>query len=316
MRVPDAVRTVAEQVAPAWLAELPSVVADLSREWSLTVVGEPLGGGTRSYVARVRTAGGADAVLKVSVPEDDGPQRISALRAADGRGYALVLRADTARCAVLLEALGPSLDALGWSPEQQIDALCATLRRAWRAAPDTAPSVLRGVLRAKADALGELVARLWEEQGRPCSARVVGRALSYARRRAADPAEPAVVHGDPHPGNLLQIRIARPGAESGFVFVDPDGFVAPRAYDLGVVVRDWCPQLSTGDARATAWGYCARAAAQTGAAAQAVWEWGFLERVSSGLYACSLGLADIGEPFLATAERLTPDRTRTTISAW
>jgi streptomycin 6-kinase len=182
---------------------------------------------------------------------------------------------------------------------------------AWRAAPDAAPSVLR----AKAEALGELVARLWEEQGRPCSARVVGRALSYARRRAADPAEPVVVHGDPHPGNLLQIRIARPGAESGFVFVDPDGFVAPRAYDLGVVVRDWCPQLSVGDARTTAWGYCVRAAAQTGAAAQAVWEWGFLERVSSGLYACSLGLADIGEPFLATAERLSPDRTRTPISA-
>jgi streptomycin 6-kinase len=144
---------------------------------------------------------------------------------------------------------------------------------------------------------------------------VVDQALACARRRAADPAEPVVVHGDPHPGNLLAARVARPGAESGFVFVDPDGFVAPRTYDLGVVVRDWCQQLSVGDARATAWGYCAQIAARTGVAAQAVWEWGYLERVSSGLYARSLGLADIGDPFLATAERLTPDRTRTTISA-
>jgi streptomycin 6-kinase len=311
MRVPHAVRTVAEQVAPGWLAALPELVAELAREWSVAVVGEPLGGGTRSYVTRVRTAQGTDAVLKVSVPDDDVPQRINALRAAEGRGHALVLRADVARCALLLEALGPGVAALGWPPEQQIDALCSTLLRAWRPARDAS----RPVLRSKADALGVLVARLWEEQDRPCSARVVDRALAYARRRADDPAEPVVVHGDPHPGNLLQVKAARPGAESGFVFVDPDGFVAPKAYDLGVVVRDWCLQLSGGDARATARGYCARAAARTGVAAQVVWESGFLERVSSGLYARSLGLARIGDPFLATAERLTTDRTRTTISA-
>jgi len=200
---------------------------------------------------------------------------------------------------------------LGWPPERQIDALCSTLLQAWRPAQDASSAVLR----AKADALGELVARLWEEQSRPCSTRVVDRALAYARHRADDRADPVVVHGDPHPGNLLQVRAARAGAKSGFVFVDPDGFIAPRAYDLGVVVRDWCPQLSVGDAKALAWGHCARAAARTGVAARAVWEWGFLERVSSGLYARSLGLAEIGDPFLATAERLTPDGTPTTISA-
>ena len=48
-----------------------------------------------------------------------------------------------------------------------------------------------------------------------------------------------LVHGDPHPGNLLRVRVPRPGAETGWCFVDPEPFVADRAYDLGVAVRDF-----------------------------------------------------------------------------
>jgi hypothetical protein len=35
-------------------------------------------------------------------------------------------------------------------------------------------------------------------------------------------------------------------------FVDPDGFVADRAYDLGVALRDWTGLLLGPDARRTA----------------------------------------------------------------
>ena len=68
-----------------------------------------------------------------------------------------------------------------------------------------------------------------------------------------------VVHGDPHPGNLLAVRAPRPGADTGYVFVDPDGFVADRAYDLGVALRDWSSTLLGPDARTVAEGYCADA---------------------------------------------------------
>ena len=54
------------------------------------------------------------------------------------------------------------------------------------------------------------------------------------------------MHGDPHPGNLLAVR-PRQGAPKGWCFVDPDGFVADRAYDLGVALRDWS-WLLAGDA--------------------------------------------------------------------
>jgi hypothetical protein len=188
--LPDAVRQFAEHLdAPgrAWLARLPALVAELERDWAITVVSPPLVGGTRSFVARVRTANGSAAVFKVGAPDDDAPRRIDVLRAAGGRGHALALRADAARPAMLVDALGRTVDALGLSPPQQIAALCATLRIAWRPAPEATAAQLR----EKADSLAESVARLCE-LGRPCPARMVDRALVHARRaRPTRPSPPA-----------------------------------------------------------------------------------------------------------------------------
>ena len=115
-----------------------------------------------------------------------------------------------------------------------------------------------------------------------------------------------VVHGDPHPGNLLAVPNPRPGAETGYVFVDPDGFVADRAYDLGVALRDWCGWLLGPDARRTAEGFCAVLAERSGVDAQRIWEWGFLERVSTGLYVMDVvgGPESVSRPYLDSAEKL------------
>lgn len=39
-------------------------------------------------------------------------------------------------------------------------------------------------------------------------------------------------------------------------------------------------------------------------AEKAIWDWGFLERVSTGLYAMSFGAEDLARPFLESAEAL------------
>ncbi|MFF8958453.1 aminoglycoside phosphotransferase family protein [Streptomyces sp. NPDC014894] len=286
-----------------WLAGLGALVAELERRWSITA-GGPLSGGTEAHVVRARTADGRDAVLKLALP---GPERLGeprVLAAARGHGYARLLAHDAGRHALLLEALGPSAAVAGLGPERTIEVLCGTLRQVWRT-PVTAVAPVTAA-EEKAGLLGRMVARLWEELGRPCSARVVDRALLFAERRAAafDPERSVVVHGDPHPGNALRVLAPRPGAASGYVFVDPDGFLADPAYDLGVVLRDWCPQLLAGDAPAVARGYCGRLAAATGVDERAIWEWGFLERVSTGLYTLHHGAEDLSRPFLETAERL------------
>lgn len=87
--------------------------------------------------------------------------------------------------------------------------------------------------------------------------------------------------------------------------IDPDGFLADPAYDLGVVLRDWCEQLLAGDSVALARRYCRLLANESGVDEAAIWKWGFIERVSSGLYTLRLGLDDTAGPFLATAQTLT-----------
>nr|WP_238362597.1 aminoglycoside phosphotransferase family protein [Actinopolymorpha pittospori] len=286
-----------------WVAGLPGLVEDLARTWSITV-GPPLSGGTTSYVAQARTADGQNAVLKVAVPEHDFGGQVRTLLDADGHGYVRLLAHDIDRHAILMEALGQPLEDLDVSPEDKIATLCTTLRRAWQV--PRPPGLTLDPAGEKARGLAELVNTLWERLGHPCSERVVVQALTYAERRAAafDLDRALVVHGDPHPANTLRVLTPRPGAESGFVFVDPDGFLADPTYDLGVVLRDWCPQLLAGDAPALAHHYCALLAGHTGLDEQAIWEWGFLERVSTGLYALSFGADELGQPYLDSAELL------------
>lgn len=284
----------------AWLAGLPGLVAHLEKQWSLTV-GQALTGGTAAFVARAQTADGGEAVLKVSLPDPHFHAQAQLLERARGRGYANLLAADLGHNALLLEALGPSLEQLGMPAERQLETLSAMLRRAWEVPPLEEPT--QAAAERKARELHELVSRLWVELGRPCPEAVFSQALRFAERRAAAaaPERAVLVHGDPHPANALQVRTPRAGAEAGFVFVDPDGFLAEPAYDLGVVLREWCTELLAGDALSLARRYCHLLATHTGVDAQAIWEWGFLERVSSGLYAMSFGAEDLGRPFLTTA---------------
>ncbi|WP_419995394.1 aminoglycoside phosphotransferase family protein [Streptomyces boninensis] len=305
--VSPVVRSKAERLgAPGreWLARLPAAVRELAARWSLLAVGPALPGGSEGYVARARTAAGDPVVLKVALP-GNGDREAAVLRRAAGRGYARLLAHDPARHALLLEALGAPLAELGAPAERQIDVLCATLRQAWRVEPGPGD-----VLEGKATGLGELVTELWEELGRPCPEGVFRRALGYARRRAAGdtPERAVLVHGDPHPGNALQRwgGAGVGGVVAGeYAFVDPDGFRCDPAYDLGVVLRDWCPELRAApDPGALARRYCARLAAGGGADAAAVWEWGYLERVSTGLYLLAHGESEQAGPFLETAEIL------------
>jgi streptomycin 6-kinase len=280
-----------------WQGALPSVLAALAEQWSLTL-GRAVPGGSSSYVVTARTADGGEAVLKVAVPDPAFPAQAATLQRADGRGYARLLAADLDRDALLLEALGPSLQQSSLGPADQLRLLADTLAQAWLPPAGTPPQ-------DKAGGLHALVSRLWVEQGGPVDDAVLATALEYAeRRRTVDPAELVVVHGDPHPANLLQVRTPRSGAPSGWCFVDPDGFVADRAYDLGVALRDWTAHLEGPDARRRLEEWCLLLAGRSGVDATRIWEWGFLERVSTGLYVRSFGAERVAEPFLRTAALL------------
>jgi streptomycin 6-kinase len=264
-----------------WLAGLPATIAALEHRWGITV-GERLAGGTASYVATAVTAAGEPVVVKISVPGVDFGREVRTLRAAGGRGYVRLLDADLDRNAALLEPLGGSLSGSGLPPERQLAVLADLLPLAWAVPPDRlAPT-------DKAAELAEFVGSF----GRSA---VVDEALRCAGRRSAAyaPDRCVVVHGDAAAANVLR----RPG--DGWVFVDPDGFVGDPAYDRGVAVRDWCAELlAATNPRPLLRSYCL----VLGGDPDATWDWGFLERVSTGLYVASLG--GDGGPHLDSAATL------------
>jgi streptomycin 6-kinase len=120
-------------------------------------------------------------------------------------------------------------------------------------------------------------------------------ALDCAGRRAAayDPGRAVLVHGDVHQWNALQ------ASDGSFKLVDPDGLLAEPEYDLGIIMReDPVDLMQEGDPMARA----RRLAAQACLDVQAVWEWGAVERVSTGLLATKVGFQPVASQMLRAAE--------------
>jgi streptomycin 6-kinase len=280
--------------AQQWLDGLPGLIGDLERDWAIRV-GRVFADATEAFVAEATTEDGAQAVLKVVVPQDGAAARheITVLRLCAGEGCAALLRHDLAREALLVERLGPSMRQLGLPAARRHELLCATAQRVWRPAPGV--DLPDGA--EKARRLQDAIVRWWEELDRPCSEPAVSDALSCAERRAAahDPERAVLVHGDVHQWNALQ-------ADGGFKLVDPDGLVAEAEYDLGIIMREDPVELLRGDPMERA----RRLAAWTGRDATAVWEWGVVERVSTGLLGTKVGLQPEARRMLAAADGVAP----------
>ena len=284
--------------AARWLEELPGLITSLERDWRITV-GRPFPDATEAFVAEVLPSAGPSAgpsaVLKLMIPRagDHARNEITVLRLAGGRGCARLLRADADRGALLLERLGRPLHQLALPLARRHEILCATAALLWRPAPGCA-------LPTGADKgrwLCDFIAATWLELDRPCSEGAVEDALACAARRVAahDDERAVLVHGDVHQWNVLE---AGPGVKLGFKLVDPDGLLAEAEYDLGVVMREDPVELRHGDPHERArW-----LARRCGLDATAIWEWGVVERVSTGLLCTRIGLQPVGREMLATAD--------------
>lgn len=280
----------------AWLDALPRLLDDLEERWQVRVERRSLPGGSNGLVAPATAKTGEPRVVKVAGPGVSVARQAQVLAAAGGRGHVRLHAHDPDREALLLDRLGRSLAQSPASVRGVVNALASTLVEAWAASapalpaevPDRADDLVRG--------LEDLAAR----GGHDAAPAVLAQARACAARRSAarDPARCVVVHGDAHPANLLRA----PAAPTGWLLVDAEGPVAERAYDVGVALRDLSSHLqdpATAAARLSAW--CAQAAAVTGTEPDAVWDWAFLERVSTGLYVSAIGSPAVGRPMLTSA---------------
>ncbi|HEU4349327.1 MAG TPA: aminoglycoside phosphotransferase family protein [Actinoplanes sp.] len=287
IEVPAVVRAKAELAdAGDWLAGLPDLVARLEREWGIAV-GRPYTGGTEAYVAEATRADGTPAVLKLMIPRpgDHAVHEITALRLAGGQGCAALLAADEDRGGMLLERLGPSLYDLGVPFERRLEILTGLAATVWR-------PVAGADLPSGADKARWLAGFITRNRAR-ASPEAVRHALACAasRERAHDDTKAVLVHGDVHQWNALRT------GDGGFKLVDPDGLRAEPEYDLGVLMREDPVELMAGDP----WDRAYRLAGRTGTDPVAIWEWGVVERVSTGLIATAIDLEPVGTQMLVAA---------------
>ncbi|MGK2950298.1 MAG: aminoglycoside phosphotransferase family protein [Acidimicrobiales bacterium] len=291
LEVPPVVQNKARAAgAQRWLTELPALVGELQERWQITT-GAVYSDGTEALVLEAERADGTPAVLKLMVPRNDAAaHEITVLRLAGGRGCVRLLEDDVGAGVLLLERLGRSLFQIGLPVAQRHEILCSTAAQVWRPAADC--GLPTGA--EKGRWLIDHISRLWDELDRPCSERVVDHARACAERRIAahDEERAVLVHGDVHQWNTLE------HPAGGFTLVDPDGLLADAEYDLGILMREDPVELLEGDPRDRAhW-----LAARTGLDVTAIWEWGVVERVSTGLTCLEVDLRLEGTQMLATAE--------------
>lgn len=276
----------------AWLDALPELVGEMASRWSLAIGRSHDGFGMNALVVDATTEDGTAAVLKLAPPGDAEKVGLEAtvLRLADGDGCVRLLDADPDRRALLLERLGPSMYDLGVPRRQRHQLLLDAVQRLWRPV-DPNVRLQSGSERARWTI--ERLEQVWEQSNRACSERVLADAIACAERRAAahDDTRAVLCHGDLHELNALR-------ADDGtFKLIDPEGVVAEREYDLGVLMRN---APGEGDLHERAdW-----LAAATGGDRTAIWEWGTAERVLSGLWCRVVDHQPHGDKQLADAERL------------
>lgn len=283
-----------------WLARLDSTLEAIEGNWNVTL-GQALEGGSTGFVAEATSPDGDVHIVKVATPASAiGRHEADVLQRADGRGYARLLRHDPGRNAMMLEKLGERLDLVDIPYQQKIDIACATLVGAWMPVP---PDAIYPTGADKANALATDILAMWDRSGKPCSAEVIETTMRYCKERAAmyRPEGAVLAHGDPHIGNLLADPTTDP---IRFKLVDPDGLAIEPAYDLGVLLRGWNEGLMGKYAHNMARGRVRQATQHTQVPAEPIWQWAYIERVSTGLLLLEIGDPETGREFLRVAEAL------------
>lgn len=280
----------------AWIDGLPALIVELESRWRISVQSQ-LEGGTEALVLHAITEADESVVLKLGQPGSLGTEH-RALEIADGVGYAVLLAADRENEALLLEGLGAKLADSGLSVDEQLRIICRTVQDAWRPVPDP-EGLMTGAEKARWH--GEWMENQWQAQGEPCPRTLIDLGLRYAEERQAafDPDASVLVHGDAHVWNTLAV----PGEPGRYKLVDPDGLFMEPAYDLGISLREWKDELLAGDALSVGRARAELLSALTGVPDRGIWQWGYIEHVSSALLYCQLKSPELAKPHFRIASR-------------
>lgn len=178
--------------------------------------------------------------------------------------------------------------------QEQIKAICSTLNDTWEIDIEN-PGCLSNGTESVAWFQNHLVTS-WENLSRPCSKDVIDRGLTCLRSREddLDNVPCVLIHGDAHSNNTL----AAP--DGGFRLIDPDGLYYEKAYDLGVLVREWMDEYRAGPVKLLQ-ERCRVLHELTSVPQRNILEWGYVQTVSIGLVLLQVGQRGYGKAMLELA---------------
>jgi streptomycin 6-kinase len=260
-----------------WLDRLPATLAGCERRWRIRV-GTPYDL-SYNYVARAVRDDGTPVVVKVCPPGDpDWRYEAQALRLAAGRGMVLLLDADMAERATLLERAEPARPLTDLA--RQDDA----------AATHEAATVMRRLAQpALAGPRFPTVARWDEGFGRhrrrcggtsgPLPGALFDRAERVYAELCASMAQPVLLHGDLHHDNILSAQ------REPWLAIDPKGVEGEAVYEAGALLRNPWPDLLTWpDPRRILARRVDQLAEALGADRERVRAWGFAQAMLSAVW--------------------------------
>jgi streptomycin 6-kinase len=235
--IPAGVRAMADRGPDwrEWVERLPAVVADLMRQWRLSVDGAATHGYC-SLVVPVRSPEGVAAMLKVGFPDQESEHEHIALRRWSGRGAVRLLAANPHHRAMLLERLH-SRD-LTSVPDSEA---CLVVAGLYRAIHVPALPQLRS--------LSSYVGRWTDElaalpRSAPIPRRLVDQAIGLGTDLASDRSLPdRVLHTDLHYANVLA------GAREPWLVIDPKPVNGDPHYEIAPMLWNRWAEIA-GDVRA------------------------------------------------------------------
>ncbi len=227
-----------EDEGAAWLKELPALIAEYERRWSLTVL--PPYALSYNYVAPAVRSDGTPVVLKVRFPNDGPVIEIAALWLYEGHGMVQLLEADSEQGGFLLERLTPGvpLATLVQIDDERATSIAAeVMRQLWRGPAGAPPAdSLYGTIADWAEGMQRMRAHFGGTTG-PFPRALVEQAEALFTDLLASQAAPMLLHGDLHHDNILSAERAP------WLAIDPQGIVGEPAYEVGALLRNPLPQL-------------------------------------------------------------------------
>ena len=210
------------QAGSAWLARLPRTLAQCARRWSIEIL-PPFADLSYNYVAPAITAEGVPVVVKAGVPSDELAREIDALRVFNGHGIARLLEADPASGVMLLERLQPGEPLADLRSDEEITrAAASVMQQLWTPAPADHRFLS---VRSWAAGLSALRAYFGGGYG-PFPPDLVDTAQSLFAELLDPRREQTLIHGDPHPQNILSAE------RVPWLAIDPKGVVGDPLYDI------------------------------------------------------------------------------------